>query len=155
MAVSGQTNLAHKDTSFGLCLLTQPRPLLQVMIIKMNRILLVLLVMLLVACSESFTIQLEPEVSVFLSHDRSKNISLTPEDEEYVSLNEWLRINNSGWHSTSGRYPGGVYIMSGDYGIQVTDLFVIIYSTSSDEPKALYIQKLDKSELVGIKNMGK
>ena len=121
----------------------------------MKRIFLVLLVMLLVACSESITIQLDPEVNVFLSHDRSQNIRLTSEDKEYVSLNEWLRLNSSGWHSTSGRYPGGVYLRSGNYGIQVTDAHVILYSTTSDEPKALYIQNLDKGDLSGIRNLGK
>lgn len=121
----------------------------------MNRILLVISVILLVSCSKSLDIQLDPEVSVFFSNDRTKNLLLTPKDKEYVSLNEWLRNNNSSWHPTSGRYRGGVYLTSGSYGIQIIETHVIIYSTISTDPKAIYIQKVGKGELSGILNIGK
>jgi hypothetical protein len=113
------------------------------------------IMLLLTSCSDSVTIQLDPEVNVFLSNDRKQNITLTPLDKEYASLNEWLRTHSSGWHSTSGRYPGGVYLKSGNYGIQVTDAHVVIYSTTSQEPKAIYIQKVGKGELSDILNIGK
>lgn len=112
-------------------------------------------VLVLVSCSESLDIQLEPEVNVFLSNDSEQRIRLTPKDKEYAVLNEWLREHRSGWYSTSGRYPGGVYIKSGSYGIQITKSHVVLYSTSNPEPKAIYIQKVSKSELSEIRNIGK
>jgi len=121
----------------------------------MNKLLIVLSLTLLVACSQSLDIQLDPKVTVFLSNDSKQSILITPADKEYKSLNEWLRINNSDWSPTSGRYPGGVYLNSGNYGIQVTEKQVIIYSTTSKEPKAIYIQNIDKGELSGILNIGK
>tara|TARA_R110002167_G_scaffold120730_1_gene298724 strand:+ start:46 stop:411 length:366 start_codon:yes stop_codon:yes gene_type:complete len=121
----------------------------------MNRILLVISIIFLVSCSKSLSIQLDPEVSVFLSNDRTQSLLLTPKDKEYVTLNEWLRTHSSGWHPTSGRYPGGVYLISGNYGIQIIRNHVIIYSTTSAEPKAIYIQKVGGGELSGIMNIGK
>ena len=121
----------------------------------MNRIIILLLVAVLVSCSQSFDIQLEPEVSLFLNNDAEQRIRLTQEDEAYVALNEWLHENRSDWYATSGRYPGGVYVKSGDNGIQVTETRVVIYSTSGHEPKALYIQSINKGELSRIRDFGK
>ena len=121
----------------------------------MNRINLLLLVIVLVSCSKSLDIELEPEVSVFLSNDTEQRIRLTQKDEAYVTLNEWLHENRSDWHATSGLYPGGVYVKSGNYGIQVTESHVVIYSTSSNKPKAIYIQEIKKGELSRIINLGK
>lgn len=126
-----------------------------VMNIKMRRFLILLSVVVFMGCSESVNIQLEPEVSVFLSSDPEHRVRLAPIDKEYAVLNEWLREHRSGWYSTSGRYPGGVYIKSGNYGIQITDTNVILYSTVTPEPKAIYIQKVAKGELNGIRNLGK
>ena len=122
---------------------------------KMNRILLVISIIFLVSCSQSLTVQLDPEISVFLSSDRKQIVHLTSKDKEYVSLNQWLLKHSSGWHSTSGRYPGGVYLTSGGYGIQITETQVILYSTHTPVPKAIYIQKVGKGELEGILNIGK
>lgn len=121
----------------------------------MNRIIILLLVMVIVSCSSSLDIQLEPEVSLFLNNDTKQRIRLTQKDEVYVILNEWLHENRSNWYVTSGRYPGGVYVKSGNYGIQVTETQVVIYSTTSNEPKAIYIQGIKKSELSRISNFGK
>ncbi|MEA1888163.1 MAG: hypothetical protein U9N50_00085 [Pseudomonadota bacterium] len=121
----------------------------------MSRIFIILSVLILVSCSQSLDIQLDPEVSVFLSNDSEQRIRLTPKDKEYAVLNEWLREHRSGWYVTSGRYPGGVYIKSGSYGIQITDTHVVLYSTIIPEPKAIYIQKIGKGELSGIRNIGK
>jgi len=125
------------------------------MSIKMKRIIILLLVAVLVGCSESLEIQLEPEVSVFLSNDPQQRISLTRKDEAYGLLNEWLHENSSGWYATSGRYPGGVYVKSGNYGIQVTETHVVLYSATSNEPKAIYIQDIEKSELRRISDFAK
>ena len=121
----------------------------------MNRILIILSVFLLASCSDSLDIKLESEVRVFLSNDSNKEITLTSKDKEYMDINEWLGEHNSGWYSTSGRYPGGVYIKSGSDGIQVTETHVVIYSTTSSEPKAIYIQEADKGELSVIRELGK
>ena len=106
------------------------------------------------SCSESQDIQLEPEVNVFFSNDSEKTIRLTPNDKEYGRLNKWLLEHRSGWHPTSGHYPGGVYIKSGIHGIQITETHVVIYSTTSPEPKSMYIQKIGKDELNGIRSIG-
>lgn len=119
----------------------------------MNRIFIILQALILVSCSQSLDIQLQPEVSVFLSNDRDKKIRLTQKDKEYIALNDWLRDHRSGWHATSGHYPDGVYIKSGDHGIQVTGKHVVIYSTTYSEPRALYIQKIDSDKLIEIKNL--
>ena len=121
----------------------------------MSRIFFILSVLVLVSCSESVDIQLEPEVNVFLSNDSEQKIRLTPQDKEYVNLNEWLREHRSGWHPTSGPYPGGVYIKSGINGIQITETHVVLYSTTSPEPRSMYIQKIAKGKLSGIRNIGK
>ena len=121
----------------------------------MKKIFIILSVLVLVSCSQSLDIQLEPEVNVYLSDDRERTLRLTPQDKEYVNLNEWLRENSSGWYPTSGPYPGGVYIKSGIYGIQITETHAVLYSTTSTEPRSIYIQKIDKGKLSGIKNLGK
>ena len=121
----------------------------------MSRIFIILSVLVLVSCSQSLDIQLEPEVNVFLSNDSEQIIRLTPKDKEYGNLNEWLREHRSDWYATSGGYPGGVYIKSGIYGIQITETHVVLYSTTSPEPRSIYIQKIGRDELSGIRNIGK
>ena len=120
----------------------------------MNRIILLLLVICLIGCSKPLDIQLEPEVQIFLNKDTEQRINITPKDEAYVILNEWLHDHKTGWYATSGRYPGGVYVKSGHYGIQVTKSNVVIYSTEGSEPKAIYIQEITKGELSAILNFG-
>ncbi|KGJ87999.1 hypothetical protein [Thalassotalea sp. ND16A] len=121
----------------------------------MNRVIILLLVMGLFGCSKSLDIQLEPEVHMFLSNDTKQKIPITQKDEVYVVLNEWLHENKDGWYATSGRYPGGVYVKSGNYGIQVTESKVVIYSTVTNDPKAIYIQEINKGELSAILNFAK
>ncbi|RDH84778.1 MAG: hypothetical protein DIZ80_04750 [endosymbiont of Galathealinum brachiosum] len=121
----------------------------------MSRIVILLLIAFLMSCSNSLDIQLEPEVSMFLSNDAEQKIRLTQKDEAYVVLNEWLHENSSDWFVTSGSYPGGVYVQSGSDGIQVTETQVVIYSTSSNEPRAIFIQDIGKDELSKIKDFGK
>lgn len=121
----------------------------------MNRIIVLLLAMVLMSCSKAVDIQLEPEVEVFFSNDTKQRIRLTKKDEVYVVLNEWLHNNRADWYTTSGRYSGGVYIKSGIYGIQVTESKVIIYSTTSNKPKAIYIQDIQKGELSKVIHLGK
>ena len=121
----------------------------------MSRIFIILSVLVLASCSESLDIKLEPEVNVYLSNDNDKIIRLTQKDKEYGSLNKWLDDHRSGWYPTSGRYPGGAYIKSGEYGIQVTETHVVLYSTTHSEPRSIYIQKIGKDKLDGIRNIGK
>lgn len=121
---------------------------------KISRIFILLSSLALASCSESVDIQLAPEVNVYLSHDSQRRITLTPQDKEYPAINDWLREHKSGWYTTSGRYPGGVYLKSGSDGIQITKTHVILYSTSSPEPKAIYIQRLGNGDLSEIRNIG-
>lgn len=120
----------------------------------MSRILIVLSVLFLAACTESVDIQLAPEVTLFSSSDRDKTVRLTASDKEYVALNRWLRENDSGWYPTTGRFPGGVYLESGSDGVQVTDTKVVIYSTTQPQPQAIFVQTLDKGDLDGVKRLG-
>jgi len=122
---------------------------------QMGRITILLLAVLLASCSQSLDIQLEPEVTLFVHNDAEQRIPLTQKDEVYVILNEWLHENKSDWYATSGRYPGGVYVKSGKYGIQVTATHVVIYSTTGNEPRALYIQGIEKGELSRIRDYQK
>jgi len=121
----------------------------------MNKIIILILVMCLLGCSKVVDIQLEPEVQMFLRSDLQQKITLTHKDPAYIELKEWLDENKANWQSTSGRYPDGVYVKSGDYGIQVTELKVIIYPTVGSAPKAIYIQQISKDELRKVFNFGK
>ena len=121
----------------------------------MRRILILLSVLALVSCSQSLDIQLEPEVIVVFSDDSEQKIRLTAKDKEYTDLNAWLGEHRSDWHPTSGPYPGGVYIKSGVHGIQITERHVILYSTTSPEPRSIYIQKIDRGELSGIREVSR
>ena len=121
----------------------------------MNRVIFLLLIMVLVGCSRSLDIQLEPEVHMFFSNDAEQRIRITQKDEVYVVLSAWLNENRAGWYATSGRYPGGVYVKSGDNGIQITESKVVIYSTTGNEPKAIYIQDIQKGELSRVVSFAK
>ena len=120
----------------------------------MNKIIVLLFAMVLMSCSKSFYLQLEPEIEVLFSNDTEQKIRLTEKDEVYIALNEWLHNNRTGWYATSGRYPGGVYIKSGFYGIQVTESKVVIYSTTSKKPKAIFIHEIHKDELSKVIDLG-
>ena len=121
----------------------------------MSRILILITALFLVSCSNSVDVQLTPEVDVFLSSNTEQKIRLTEKDSEYSILREWLQANSSDWYVTSGHYRGGVYIKTGDYGIQVTKTHVILYSATGPKPKAIYIQDIDKGELSQILNIGR
>jgi hypothetical protein len=121
----------------------------------MNKIIILILVMCLLGCSKVVDVKLEPEVQIFFSSDLLQKITITKKDTAYIDLNEWLNENKANWQVTSGRYPGGVYLKSGDYGIQVTELKVILYSTVGGEPKAIYIQEITNKELRSVFNFGK
>jgi hypothetical protein len=108
----------------------------------------------LVSCSKAVDIELSPQVSVLFSRDSDKNVQLTEESPEYQELKKWLQENESDWYSTSGRFPGGIYIKSGEHGIQVTKNHVVIYSTTSKKPKAVYVQEINNRELVLIRGIG-
>jgi hypothetical protein len=106
-------------------------------------------------CSKAVDIQLAPQVSVFFSKDSDKNVYLTEKNAEYQQLRKWLNEHKTGWYATSGRFPGGVYIKSGEHGIQVTENRVIIYSTASEKPQAIYVQEIDKKEMSLVLHLGK
>ena len=122
---------------------------------KMRKISVLLSALLLAGCGNTFDLTLAPQVTLFMGDSHGPQIQLTQKNEEYRVLEEWLRENRSNWYTTSGRYQGGVYIQSGDYGIQVTNTTVVIYSAQRGEPRAIYIQNIKKSELSSIKNIGK
>jgi len=121
----------------------------------MKKIIVLLLVISLFGCSKSIDIRLEPEVQMVFSKDNPRQIHITKKDDIYVLLDTWLLENKTGWYATSGRYPGGVYIKSGDNGIQITESQVVIYSTKQNGPIALYIQDIEKGQLNEIINFAK
>lgn len=124
---------------------------------EMKNYLLVLLTLLLLmmGCSKSIDVQLDPELTVFVSAGSDKTIQLTKQDTEYKILNEWLRVNKSTWLPTSGRYAGGIYLTSGNYGIQVIDTKVVLYSSITDNPTAIYAQEIERSDLRALKDLAK
>ncbi len=107
--------------------------------------------MLMTGCTETVDFQLGPKVDAYLMTDSKQAISIAQTDAAYTELNEWLRENQEGWHATTGRYPGGVYLKSGDDGIQVTGMNVVIYSTDGPEPNAEYIHHVGKQELKAVR----
>lgn len=121
----------------------------------MNKILLLLSVLVLASCSNSLDVPLDPELNLYFGNDSNQNVMLTSKDKEYVALNDWLSEHKSDWYSTSGHYPGGMYMKSGVYGIQITKTHVVLYSTTSTQPKAIYIQKIGRDELMELRDIGK
>jgi len=109
---------------------------------------------LMTGCTETVDIQLGPNVDAYLVTDSKQAIGLAEKDAAYIELNDWLRENNTGWHKTAGRYPGGVYLKSGDDGIQITGMEVIIYSTKGPEPDAKFIHHVGKRELSAVRGLG-
>ena len=112
------------------------------------------LLILLAACSKTVDIQLTSEVKVFFSDNKDKTIQLKAGDAAYDVLKDWLVSHKGGWLTASGQFAGGVYILSGDYGIQITETKVIVYSTKGDKPQALYAQQITRSEFKNIKRAG-
>ena len=121
----------------------------------MRIIFLVFSILILASCSDSLDIQLEPEVDLFLGEGIEEKIRLTEKDEAYTELKAWLHQHASDWYTTSGYYPGGIYIKSGKHGIQITNKHVVLYSTVAPKPKAIYIQKRETDELSEIRKIGK
>lgn len=122
---------------------------------KMNRIVLVLMLSLLLGCSESIDIRLDPEVEVFLGEDNESTLKLTSGDKAWRVLEHWLQEHRSGWYTTNGRYPGGLYLTSGGRGIQVTDTHVVLYANIHAKPVARYIQKIEGDELAGFMDIAR
>lgn len=120
----------------------------------MLRVIFALVILTITACSKTIDIQLEPNITVIPSSNREQRIALDPSAQEYRLLRDWLKDNHSGWNSTSGQYPGGVYIVSGENGIQITKTHVVIYSTRQAKPTATYIQKVLNGELNALRILG-
>lgn len=112
------------------------------------------LLLLMAGCTETVSIQLEPEVDAYVVTDSQTKIRLVETDSTYIELNNWLQENQTGWHNTAGRFPGGVYIKSGVNGIQVTGMEVIVYSTAGSEPDAKFVRHVGKTELSSVRKIG-
>lgn len=110
--------------------------------------------LLISGCTETLDIQLAPNIDAYVVTDSKNKIPLTANDPEHVELQNWLNENQTGWHGTMGRFPGGVYIKSGKDGIQVTGMEVIIYSTTGPQPDARYVRHVGRTELPLIRNIG-
>jgi hypothetical protein len=123
----------------------------------MKKYLLVLstLLLVLMGCSKSVDVRLDAEVTVFLSDGSDKKVKLTAQNPEYIMLKEWLEQHKASWLSTSGRYSGGIYLTSGNYGIQVTDSKVVLYSSITEQPTAIYAQEIERIDLRALKDLGK
>ncbi len=110
-----------------------------------------LAVVALAGCSKAIQVQLQPEVLAYQSDDKTNPFTLSKNDKAYVALSQWLAENQSGWYSTSGKYPGGIYIVSGEDGIQVTEGRVILYRIKNGTPSAIYVQEINRSDLKVVK----
>ena len=121
----------------------------------MKKYLLILSALLMfMGCSKAVDVQLDPQVTVFLSSSEEK-VHLTAKDAEYLMLKQWLEQHKNSWLSTSGKYSGGIYLTSGDYGIQVTDSKVVLYSSITHNPTAIYAQEIERSDLRALKDLSK
>lgn len=123
----------------------------------MKKYILVLsaMLMLLMGCTQSVEVKLEPEVQVFLSENTEKTIRLSETDAEHALLKKWLAEHKDGWLTTSGKYSGGVYLTSGEFGIQITTSKVVLYTDITTTPTAIYAQEIERSELRALKDLGK
>lgn len=110
--------------------------------------------LLISGCTETIDIQLEPNVDAYVVTDSKNKISLSKTDPAHAELQNWLNENNTGWHNTMGRFPGGVYIKSGKDGIQVTGMEIVIYSTTGPQPDAKYVRNVGKKELPLVRGIG-
>ena len=114
-----------------------------------------LLIFTMMGCSKTVEVKLDPEVIVFLSDNSKAKIVLTVKDDEYLILQQWLAQHKTQWLSTSGRYAGGVYLTSGDLGIQVTDSKVVLYTQITKNPTAIYAQEIARTDLKALKNINR
>lgn len=112
-----------------------------------------LLIFTMMGCSKTVEVKLDPEVVVFLSDNSKSKIVLTAKDDEYLVLQQWLAQHKAQWLSTSGRYAGGVYLTSGNLGIQVTDSKVVLYTQITKNPTAIYAQEISRADLKALKNI--
>jgi len=110
--------------------------------------------LLITGCTETIDIQLESKVDAYVVTDSKNKISLSATDPAHAELQNWLNENNTGWHNTMGRFPGGVYIKSGKDGIQVTGMEIVIYSTTGPQPDAKYVRNVGKKELPLVRGIG-
>jgi len=117
----------------------------------LQKFLIALSLILVTSCTESIDIQLKE--TLVRSDNVKQTVILTPKDESFKLLNQWLIENKDDWNITSGRYPGGIYIKSGDHGIQITNKKVIIYDAKTTKPRALYIKEISQNELSQIKEL--
>ena len=123
----------------------------------MNKYILMVLVAVstFMGCTQLVEVKLEPEVTVYLSENTDKKIRLTESDAEHTLLKTWLAEHKDGWLTTSGKYSGGVYLTSGEYGIQITDSKVVLYTDITEIPTAIYAQEIERSELRALKDLAK
>lgn len=121
----------------------------------MKKILVVLslLVLSITGCSKSVDVQLASEVKVYFSEERDKTMKLNDSDDEYQLLQNWLNENKEGWYKTSGKYRGGIYMKSGDQGLQVTTNRVVLYAIHHGEPNAVFVQNIEKQDLRAFKQL--
>ena len=106
-------------------------------------------VLALAGCAQQVDFTLAPEITVYFNKEGKDKLTLSSSDEAYLQLAQWLQENNDDWLSTSGNYPGGLYIQTGDHGVQVTTKHAILYS----DAKVSHIQNIRASELTLFRQM--
>ena len=121
---------------------------------KISKVLIIFLAFAVVSCTKAIDVPLASEVVVHFSKNDSRQIQLSTSDKAYIELRTWLSEHQSDWYTTSGKYPGGIYLKTGDYGIQVKETQVVLYSTQYEKPRAMYIQNIEADELLEMKKLG-
>jgi hypothetical protein len=93
----------------------------------MRRILLLIMLLALVACSSTLELRLPanmPARVVSASTDRQ----LQPSGETYRQLQHWLAANQSGWSQLYATNPvGGIFVSCGDWRLQFVGQSVYVY----------------------------
>jgi len=122
---------------------------------KKYLLLIPLMLLTVMGCTKTVQVQLDNEVTVYLNANSKATIVLSPENTEYLLLKTWLAEHKDDWLSTSGRYSGGIYLTSDNYGIQITDSKVVLYTNITEKPTAIYAQEIERIELKALKDLGK
>ncbi len=122
---------------------------------KYAEVLIILRTLAVVSCTKAIDIPLPPKIVVHFSEDDSRQVQLSENDKAYIELHSWLSEHRSDWYTTSGKYPGGLYLKTGNYGIQIKETKLVLYSTKYDMPRAMYIQNIEPDELLEIRKLGK
>lgn len=116
------------------------------------KVYIVLLVVLLSACSTSLDSDLAEELKVIQFKDGRPGDSFILDDSHPANkvFREWYSANRTGWVSSTEKHIPVVVIASGNYAFSVTDNLVILNVIEHLDYAKQYSKKTKLNELVQI-----